>query len=56
MIHGVSNIAFAKRLQFIINQATSQGMMVYATEISTWLLIHVVSIVPFEKEFSQVKN
>jgi len=30
--------------------------MVYAREISTWLLIHVVPIMTFENEFSQVKN
>jgi len=30
--------------------------MVYAKVISTWLLIHVVSIPAFEKEFSQVKK
>jgi hypothetical protein len=56
MIHGVSSIASTKRLQFIINRATRLVVMVYAKDISTWLLIHVVSIMAFEKEFSQVKN
>ncbi|AET05168.2 transmembrane protein, putative [Medicago truncatula] len=34
----------------------AEVVMVYAYVISTWLLIHVVSIMAFEKEFSQVKK
>jgi len=51
--------AYSFRKEIVVHYHPSNKahvVMVYAKVISTWLLIHVVSIMAFEKEFSQVKK
>ena len=58
MIDGFSKYSFRKEIAIYYQLSNKVGVdgLIYAKEISTWLLIHVVSIMSFEKEVSQGKN
>lgn len=58
MTHGFSKYSLWEEIAIhyqLSNKVGGDGL-VYAKEISTWLLTHVVSIMAFEKEFSQGNN